>query len=204
VTEGSPTFNEEKFRVNVRVKVVVKESGLRGVKIYFAKVELLSHSKWNRNRFNNFVVDYSVDEKNFSKTVQRAENSELLWKLNESSRIFLRFYFPHHGAEGSLVNYTQIVLDVSNLVEELPLTNSYDYSFNFYDCMKGDKGERLLAPFRKNQYDIIGGDKKHPELRLSQWKAEEMDCDTTFYIQPLKILPLKTEPLKVEPLKTQL
>jgi hypothetical protein len=75
-------FNSNKFKVNVRVKIVVQESRIKGVNIYYAKVEFLSHSKWNKNKFNNFIVDYSVDKQNFSKTVQRAENSELLWKLN--------------------------------------------------------------------------------------------------------------------------
>jgi hypothetical protein len=54
-------FNLKKFNVDVRVRIVVKESNMKGLNIYFAKVELLSHSKWNKNRFNNFVVDYSVD-----------------------------------------------------------------------------------------------------------------------------------------------
>jgi hypothetical protein len=44
-----------------------------GTKIYYAKVDLLSHSKWNKNKFNNFLVDYSFDERNFSKTAERAE-----------------------------------------------------------------------------------------------------------------------------------
>jgi hypothetical protein len=31
----------------------------------FAKIEILSHSKWNRNRYNNFIVSYAADLNHF-------------------------------------------------------------------------------------------------------------------------------------------
>jgi len=40
----------------------MKESNIKGINIFYAKLELLSHSKWNKNQFNNFVVDYSVSK----------------------------------------------------------------------------------------------------------------------------------------------
>jgi hypothetical protein len=79
------------------VRLVEKESKVYGEEAYYAKIDLLSHSKWNRNRYNNFLVSYSINPQQFTATSINAIDSEIIWNISESSKVYLRFYFPKYA-----------------------------------------------------------------------------------------------------------
>jgi hypothetical protein len=101
----------------------------------FAKIEVLSHSKWNRNRYNNFIVSYAPDLNYFDANAVIAIDSEILCSLSKFSSVYLRFYFPNYEIKKddlhSSILFSQIELNLDNIRKEMPLMNSYDYSFNF-------------------------------------------------------------------------
>lgn len=98
--------------MNLRVQLLQEEAHIPGAKSLFAFVQLLSHSKWNRNKFNNFMVDYAFSADGFDQSSKRADNSEILWQLNLSSKLYLRFYFPNYSENESYVLFTQFSIDV--------------------------------------------------------------------------------------------
>lgn len=181
--------------MNLRVQLLQEEAHIPGAKSLFAFVQLLSHSKWNRNKFNNFMVDYAFSADGFDQSSKRADNSEILWQLNLSSKLYLRFYFPNYSENESYVLFTQFSIDVSELVAEMPLTNSYDYQFSFGEFVEG-KDElyhfekvylgptRPLVPLAKNQLPLSENN-KDARLHLRRWRAKNEKKQTEFYIKGL-------------------
>jgi NRPS condensation-like uncharacterized protein len=62
-----------------------------------AKLEILSHSKWNKNMWNNFVCEYwSLEDKNIH-IPSKCYNSEIIWSIDRSKCLNIKFYYPNHN-----------------------------------------------------------------------------------------------------------
>lgn len=48
----------KRYSVKLRAQIFQKAHPVTGFKWYFIKVVFFNHSKWNNNRYNNFVVEY--------------------------------------------------------------------------------------------------------------------------------------------------
>lgn len=54
----------------------------------YAKLNILNHSKWNQNRFNNFNVYYRVmNIRSFTKEFKKATESEIIWNIEIGNKI---------------------------------------------------------------------------------------------------------------------
>ena len=89
--------------MKIRAQIVVKTDNLTGFKRHFFKISFINHSQWNRNRYNNFSVEYFVNKKtdslNTIKHYQKMQESEILWNVEENSEIYLKFYYVNQSFE---------------------------------------------------------------------------------------------------------
>ena len=57
----------------------------------------MNHSKWNRNHYNNFKVEYYVNKQSdilsHKRTYKQAQESEVIWMVEDNTKINIRFYF---------------------------------------------------------------------------------------------------------------
>ena len=128
-----------------------------------------------------------------------AIESEILWNLNESSKIYLKFYFPVYAnfkkdQKYSSIAFSQFELDISNIIDELPLKNSYDYLLDFYqplpqgaekDAVEGVcVSERHHIPaFKKNMIPARRNPDRVPLITRS-WFNEALKEEHS-YIRPI-------------------
>jgi hypothetical protein len=117
-------------------------------KDYYSLV-FTNHSKWNRNIYNNFAIEYAVHHDHSNNTeFMRVDNSEIKWEAELSTKIKVRFYYlslrydKENDDKGNFINYkynskdtkilfNEFILDFNNLNKSLPFRPSFDYSFNF-------------------------------------------------------------------------
>ena len=125
----------------------------------------MNHSKWNRNHYNNFNVEYYVNKQsdilNHSKVYRKAQESEVIWLVEDNTKIYLKFYYLLKTGSDSHIWKTEFQLNLEKLVTELPLRNSYDYEFTF-GWQEGTKASKvglvpnkyvLLKPIKRNGYN---------------------------------------------------
>jgi hypothetical protein len=114
------------------------------------RIVFINHSKWNRNIYNNFAIEYAVyHDHSINTEFTRVDNSEISWEAELSSKIKVRFYYlsvqydKENNSNGSeVVKYkynskdtkilfTEFILDFNNLNKSLPFRPSFEYSFSF-------------------------------------------------------------------------
>jgi hypothetical protein len=71
-------------------------------KVYF-NLHFMNHSKWNRNEYNNFRVEYFVNQNsdtlNQQKNYQIMPESEIEWDVESNTQIWIKFYYLLPGAD---------------------------------------------------------------------------------------------------------
>ena len=54
--------DENRFKVIMRVSILEKYHEVTGFKRFYFHVAFLNHSKWNQNNYNNFKIEYFIQE----------------------------------------------------------------------------------------------------------------------------------------------
>jgi hypothetical protein len=58
--KNEETIKKERYLTKFRVEIISSYHQLTGLKREHFKLFFLNHSKWNKNKYNNFVIEYST------------------------------------------------------------------------------------------------------------------------------------------------
>lgn len=107
-------------RAEIKVEALNKIDPENGILDRFIKLTLLNYSKWNQNKYNNYLVEYRVCDENLLKNpFKKAFSSEILLEIEASSKLEMRFYFPEYSETDyskNKISYTSWEMDFSQIV----------------------------------------------------------------------------------------
>ncbi len=71
----------DRYVVNIRASIINVPSSTSGYDKDYYSLVFINHSKWNRNIYNNFAIEYAVlNDHSANKEFTRVDNSEIIWE----------------------------------------------------------------------------------------------------------------------------
>jgi hypothetical protein len=144
----------------------------------------LSHSKWNRNKFNIFLIDYSINKEDFSKKFKERKIFKYYGNWTNLKQYFWDFTFP------SIINHNQkfFILITKRIYRKLFKKCLWPthIPINLIIIILSPKTiiSVSFSPYRINYYKVMNNILNDlPRIKVKRLEATIDDPSTDFYIK---------------------